>query len=153
VIPDGFSHYFIQRYCPIRSAIDHFTVRVRDIHFILSRVPNCLTSWPVTSFRYMTSVVRTRSRTSISLHTTSRQSVATTVFISEKCEALTAVLLRIHAFWNITPCQMINTDVSKDRSAFIFRAKGPTTCRMLDIKVDGPKILWNVSDRLQADNA
>lgn len=40
-------------------------------------------------------------------------------------EVLTAVLLKILIFWDVTLCRVVNsyTDVSKDRNAFIFGIK------------------------------
>jgi len=45
------------------------------------------------------------------------------MLISEGFEGLTAVLLKTQAYWNVMPRQTINTDVSKDCVASIFRAK------------------------------
>ena len=33
----------------------------------------------------------------------------------------------LRVFWNVTPCRLIYTDVSKKRSAFMFRVKNPTS--------------------------
>jgi hypothetical protein len=49
---------------------------------------------------------------------------------------LTATFLKILALWNVTPCRLVNTDVSEESSVFIFGRKqskkksGPFTMKM-----------------------
>jgi hypothetical protein len=38
-------------------------------------------------------------------------------------EVLSAVLLKIHVFWDVTTCRLIKSDVSMDHITFIFRVK------------------------------
>jgi hypothetical protein len=72
---------------------------------------------------------------------------------SEEFEDLTVVLLKMQAFWNVMPCQTINTDVSKDCVASIFRAKQSKNCRKIDHEHEGIMILRNVGAYLRANKA
>jgi hypothetical protein len=60
------------------------------------------------------------------------------MLISEGFEGLTVVLLKMQAFWNVMPCQTINTDVSKD---VLPPASGPNSLTNVERWISNTKAL------------
>jgi hypothetical protein len=63
-------------------------------------------------------------------------------------EILTAALLKFLVFRDTTSCRLTVADVSKNRSAFIFRAKQSNLLALLDPEDGSIMILRNVSEYL-----
>jgi hypothetical protein len=59
----------------------------------------------------------------------------TTDHKNARYEVLTAILLMIEVFWNVTPCRLVDTDVSDDRSASIFRGQKSMKGTFLTVKM------------------
>jgi len=75
------------------------------------------------------------------------------MLISEGSEGLTVVLVKMQAFWNVMPCQTINTDVSKDCVASIVRDKQSKIVERWTSNNEGIKILRNVRAYLRTNKA
>jgi hypothetical protein len=62
------------------------------------------------------------------------------------------LLLKLQVSWLITPCRLTVMDVSKKRTAFIFRVES-YNCGMMESADDGTMSLRNVSKHLQVETA
>ena len=78
-----------------------------------------------------------------------------TAKIVSDCEAITAVLMTAPVFWDVMPCQLVNTDVSKVRKAYIFKVSKSEQypSRTAYLVYGGIWLLRNVGNCLRLDMA
>jgi hypothetical protein len=65
-------------------------------------------------------------------------------------EVLSAVLLKTKVFWNVTSCLLVVTQVSEDRSAYIFRVREMSWAALV---CEGTTIVRNVGNFTNRHNA
>jgi hypothetical protein len=68
-----------------------------------------------------------RSLLSLSWARNSRSPKSPTLHCHARFQVIRAVYLKIQVVWNVTPCSLMVTDVSKGRIAFILRVKQSNT--------------------------